>query len=171
MESGIGVGSLHSPAVHRRYGLRSRYIFAALVVALLDLSFAATYWVVFRQAITFPRLLKGIAAGLLGHAALQGGASVAWLGALVHGSVAFLWTAIFLVLRIRWPAFRNALNGPRGVIAVGVPYGAFVWLAMDFVVLPLSRAAPTPITSSWFVICLVWHMIGVGPPMAVILRD
>lgn len=160
-----------SIAVHRRHELGSRYVVAGLVVAVLDLSFAATYWVVFRQAITFPRLLKGIAAGLLGHPALQGGAPVAWLGALVHGSVAFIWTAVFLALRTYWPAFRRALSGPHGVIAVGAPYGAFVWLAMDFIVLPLSRTTPTPIASSWFVICLVWHMIGVGPPMAVILRD
>jgi uncharacterized membrane protein YagU involved in acid resistance len=56
-------------------------------------------------------------------------------------------------------------------VTIGVVYGASVWLAMDFIVIPLSRATPTSLSSSWFYICLVWHMIGVGPPMAIILRD
>ncbi|HEY4100046.1 MAG TPA: hypothetical protein VGM20_04120 [Gemmatimonadales bacterium] len=171
MTADLSVRGTARPVALSHDRLASRYVVAGLMVAVLDLSFAATYWVVLRGAITFPRLLKGIAAGVLGRAALQDGASVAWLGLLVHCTVAFGWTALFLLMRARWPAFRRALSTQRGIVSIGVAYGASVWLVMDFIVIPLSGATPTPLSSSWFYICLVWHMIGVGPPMAIILRD
>jgi len=44
-----------------------------------------------------------------------------------------------------------------------------VWLLMDGVVLPLSRARVTPVTAPWFWIQLATHPFVVGLPIALIL--
>lgn len=51
-----------------------------------------------------------------------------------------------------------------------MPYGVMVWLAMNFVVVPLSHTTPTRAGSTWFWVCLAWHAVGVGLPMALIVR-
>jgi len=154
-----------------RPGDLPRLLFAAGVVAVLDISFAATYWVVYRGAITFTRLLQSIASGLLGKAAFDGGAGTAWVGAAAHCTVALGWSTIFLLAARRWPAFRRELGRRHGALKVGMPFGMMVWLAMNFVVVPLSHARPTPVWSTWFFVSLAWHAVGVGLPMAVILRE
>jgi len=153
-----------------RPGDLGRVLFAAAVVAVLDISFAATYWVVYKGTTTFPRILQSIAAGVQGKTAFQRGSASVVLGAVAHCAVALGWTTIFWLAVRRWPAFRQALNGHNGAFTVGMPYGVFVWLAMQFVVVPLSHAKPAPVLSAWFAISLVWHAFGVGLPMAVILR-
>ena len=147
-----------------------RFLLAGFVVALLDMSFAQTYWVVIRQATTFARVVQSIAAGLLGKAAFQGGGATVVLGAICHCVVAFGWAGVFLLAARRWHAFRRVLDSRGGALKVGVPFGMLVWIVMDLVVIPLSRARPTPVASSWFFVSLFWHAVGVGPPMAIVFR-
>jgi hypothetical protein len=54
-------------------------------------------------------------------------------------------------------------------VLAGLGYGAVVWLLMDGVVLPLSRAHATPVTAAWFWIQLATHPFVVGLPIALIL--
>ena len=147
-----------------------RWLVGGAVVAVLDLSFAGTYWVVIRQATTLSRILQSIASGLLGHAAFQGGMRTVWFGVGLHCLVALGWTGVFLVLARKWPPFAQTLATPRGAVKMGMPFGVLVWLVMDLVVSPLSHAKPAPIASTWFLVSLVWHAVGVGLPMAVIAR-
>jgi uncharacterized membrane protein YagU involved in acid resistance len=49
-------------------------------------------------------------------------------------------------------------------------YGIIIWLAMDFVVIPLSRATPTPVANWRFWAMLAWHALGVGLPIVRMLR-
>jgi hypothetical protein len=148
-----------------------RWLVAGAVVAILDLSFAGTYWVVIRQATTLSRILQSIASGLLGPAAFQGGMHAVWLGAGLHCLVAFGWSGVFLVLARRWPPFARTLAARHGALKTGMPFGILVWLVMDLVVSPLSHAKPAPVASTWFVVSLIWHAFGVGLPMAVIARS
>ena len=159
-----------SAARRGRTGMVRRYVAAGALVALLDISFAATYWVVFRGATTLPRILQSIAAGLLGKAAFSGGSRTVILGAVLHCVIAFGWTAVFFALASRWGAFRRMLLGPSGAFKVGMPFGALVWLGMNLVIIPLSHARPTAIAATWFWVCLAWHAVGVGLPMALIWR-
>ena len=154
-----------------RHGDFIRWIVGGAVVAVLDLSFAGTYWVVIRQATTLPRILQSIASGLLGPAAFQGGAQTVWLGAALHCLVALGWTGVFLFLARNWEPFARTLATPRGALKAGMPFGLLVWLVMDLVVSPLSHARPAPIASTWFVVSLVWHAFGVGLPMAVVAQS
>lgn len=147
-----------------------RFVVAGAVVAILDISFAETYWVVIRNATTYGRVLQSIASGLLGKSAFQGGSDTVILGAILHGTVAYGWTAIFLTAARHWRAFGRVLASRYGAVKTGFPFGVVVWLVMDLVVSPLSHAKPAPIGSTWFLVSLVWHPIGVGLPMAVVLR-
>jgi hypothetical protein len=148
----------------------SRFVFASAVVAVLDISFAETYWVVIRNATTYARVLQSIASGVLGTSAFQGGSDTVVLGAILHCTVAFGWRAIFMFMARHWHSFGRVLASRYGALKTGFPFGVMVWLVMDLVVTPLSHAKPAPVGSTWFLVSLLWHPIGVGLPMAVVLR-
>ncbi len=142
---------------------------AALVVALLDFSYVFVLWVLVRQRISTMQLLQSIATGLLGRSAFDGGWPAAALGGVLHLTVALSWAVVFdLALRTA-PALASAVSSRRGRIVTGCGYGVFVWWCMDLVVLPLSRARPTPVLSSTFAINTVQHALMVGLPMALII--
>ena len=148
----------------------ARVLVAALVVAAADLLDAIVVWVVLYQKSTVERILQSIASGLLGRDAAFGGGSVtAALGLVLHVVVALGWTVVFWVLLQRWPRLRAWTTSTRGAVLAGLGYGAVVWLLMDGVVLPLSRARATPVTATWFWIQLATHPFVVGLPIAVIL--
>lgn len=92
-----------------------------------------------------PRVIvRFIAGGLLGKAALQGGAAVEWLGLFLQWGMSLLIAAIFTVaaLRLRWLTARPVL--------AGLAYGVVVFVVMNYVVMYFSawhrinRFAPVP---------------------------
>lgn len=148
----------------------SRVVLAGVTVAVLDALFAIVLYVVILHATTSARVFQSIAAGLLGRASYNGGAPTVALGVACHLTVAFGWTLIFYAASRRIDAIGDLLRTNAGTIAVGLAYGAFIWLAMDFVVLRVSRAAPTPVANWRFWAMLAWHAVGVGVPLVRILR-
>jgi hypothetical protein len=145
-------------------------LLAAAVVGAADLLYAIVLWVGIYQRSTVQRILQSIASGLLGPASFQGGNATAALGFFLHFVIALGWTLVFLVLLLRWPRLRAWTASTRGAVLVGLVYGATVWLLMDGVVLPLSRARVVPPTIPWFWIQLAMHPFVVGLPIALILR-
>lgn len=148
----------------------SKLVWAGLTVAVLDALFAIVLYVVVLHATTVARVFQSIAAGLLGKASYSGGARTVALGIACHLTVAFGWTSICYIASRRIDSVRDLVRSNAGSIAVGLVYGAIVWLAMDFVVIPLSRATPTPVANWRFWAMLAWHAVGVGLPMVRILR-
>ena len=146
-----------------------RVLLAAAVVAVADLADAIIVWVGVFQHSTVERILQSIAGGLLGPAAFQGGMATALLGLGLHFLVAFGWSLVFFVLFQRWSRLRAWMTSRRGTVLVGLAYGAAVWLLMDGVVLPLSRARVTPLTAPWFWIQLATHPFVVGLPIALVV--
>jgi hypothetical protein len=73
-----------------------------------------------------------VASGVLGTDAFSGGASIAVVGILFHYIIAFSWTILFFTVASRL----NFLL--KNWIVSGILYGIFVWIAMNFVVVPLS---------------------------------
>jgi len=144
-------------------------LLAALVVAVADLLDAIIVWVVIFQQSTVQRILQAVASGLIGReSSFSGGSATAALGLVLHFVVALGWTLVFWVLLQRWARLRAWTTTTRGAVLVGLVYGAVVWLLMDGVVLPLSRARATPVTAAWFWIQLATHPFVVGLPIAVI---
>lgn len=76
---------------------------------------------------------------------------------------------MFLVALLRWPALRARVTPPAGALVIGLLYGAWVWLAMDFIVLPLSRTRATSVSAPWFWMQLVQHPFLVGLPIVWVL--
>lgn len=158
-------------ALVTRRSLTARVASAAALVAVLDLSFALGNWVVIRRATTVTRLLQSIATGLLGKDAFQGGTATAALGLLTHCAIATAWTLFYLVLVRNWKWLSRTATYAHLLPWLGVGYGVVVWLLMDFVILPLSRATPTPFPSTGFFVTLLAHVTVVGPPIVLTLRD
>lgn len=73
-----------------------------------------------------------IAGGLLGPAALQGGAPTMWLGLFLQWGMSILIAAIFVLaaLRLRWLT--------RRWLVAGLAYGVIVFAVMNYAVMPLS---------------------------------
>jgi hypothetical protein len=77
-------------------------------------------------------ILRFIAGGVLGKAALQGGPAVAWLGLFLQWGMSLVIAAIFVLaaLRLRWLIARP--------VPAGLVYGVVVFVVMNYVVMPLS---------------------------------
>lgn len=128
----------------------SRLVRAWLLTAIVDGLFACFLsGVVYRTGIT--RLWQGVASVLLGPEALTGGTRTALIGVLMHFGVAFTWSAVFLVLVMRWGRVRQVLASPWGVLKVAAVYGPFIWLMMSLVVIPAFTGRLPTLTSRWWV--------------------
>ena len=114
-------------------------------------------------SVTSKQILQGIASGLLGAQAFQGGNATAGLGLGLHYLIAFIWTVVFYVLasNIKVLTRRPQIIGPL--------YGTFVWLVMNLVVLPLSSVAHRPLRLQPSIIGAVILMIWIGLPMVAII--
>lgn len=117
------------------------------------------------QGATVQGILKYIASGLLGPAAMQGGMETAWVGLACHFLLTTAMAAIYLFAARQ---FKSLATQPW---AWGGVYGVLTWLAMVFVVVPLSGAPGWKIPQGWSIIGgLLAHIFYVGVPIAHIVR-
>jgi hypothetical protein len=103
---------------------------------------------------------KGVASGLLGKKAQEGGLEMVVLGASLHwficlGAAAILY---FVVSRVKWL--------PRQWVALGVIHGIAVLLTMNYVILPLSAIGRGIYALETLHIHAFWHIVLVGLPTA-----
>lgn len=143
---------------------------AGILVAFFDIAYVWIYYVGMLKVINTERLFQSIATGLLGPAAFQGGWPTALLGGALHLTIGWTWAAAYWCLGRLWPPLALLTNDRAGRIVVGFAYGAVIWLAMDLVVLPLSHARPTPISSWSFLRDLVEHVLILGPSVTLVIR-
>ena len=112
-----------------------------------------------------PGVPRGIAAGLLGGAALQGGAGTYALGILLHFFIACSAAAIY------YAASRKLEFMIEHAVVCGVFYGITVFLVMNLIVLPLSALhAKGPYQLVGLIRGLLIHMICIGLPIAFSVR-
>lgn len=124
----------HPAAEVRRVSQRPPGLTVALagfLAGALDLAFALIFYGY--QGVAPGRLLRGIAAGVLGPNAFTAGPWATVLGAALHfaiaGCAAFIFYAAsgrLSVLRRRW-------------VVCGAGFGVAMYIAMHFVVIPVSR--------------------------------
>jgi hypothetical protein len=110
------------------------------------------------------RVLQGIASGLLGPSAMQGGASTAVLGLFLHFLIAFTAAAVYFA------ASRGIPVLVRRAAVCGLAYGVVVYLFMNLVVLPASRVTRGTPAVSVVIWLLIIHMLCVGLPIALAVR-
>ena len=110
------------------------------------------------------RLFQGIASGLLGRSAFQGGAGTAVLGVLLHFTVALGAATVYYVASRRLPVLIEH------ALICGIAYGAAVHLFMTFVVIPLSAIGSRPMVLRSFLAFLLVSIVVVGPSIALTIR-
>ncbi|MBA3318441.1 MAG: hypothetical protein H0T50_10175 [Gemmatimonadales bacterium] len=137
-------------------------LFGGLTVGVLD---ALDALIIFGlRGVPPARVFQGIASGLLGRVAFEGGLATALLGVLLHFFIAFVVVAIYHASARRLPvlAFRPWLVGPL--------YGLLVYAVMNLIVIPLSAIAPGPRSAGALLNGLLIHGFGVGLPAALSAR-
>jgi hypothetical protein len=145
-----------------------RLLRAGLLTGISDFLFACFLSIVVYNS-TFARLWQGVASVPLGRTALEGGARTVAIGILLHFTVAFTWSAVFLFLLMRSARVRQILASPHGVIKIAALYGPFIWMFMSMVLIPLFTHRPPNITLRWWV-QLLGHIPFVATPMLWAIR-
>jgi hypothetical protein len=137
-------------------------ILGALTVAFLD-GLDAVVFFGFR-GVQPARIFQGIASGLLGKAAFEGGMGTVVLGLILHVFIASCIVTTFYFVSRRAPALvqRPFLFGPL--------YGLLVYLIMTQIVLPLSAVGPSHRSLPVIINGVLIHLVGVGTPAALAAR-
>jgi uncharacterized membrane protein YagU involved in acid resistance len=112
------------------------------------------------------RIPQSIASGLLGPAAFQGGVKTAILGTFLHFVIAFGAATTFYL------ASRGLKFLREHPIVSGLIFGECVFLFMHFVVIPLSHARQSPMSTAWPFLLAgpLGHPFLVGLPIALAVR-
>lgn len=149
--------------VQRRESPVLAVITIGLAVGILD-GLAAVLHAYLRSGILPGQIFRFIASALLGEAAYSGGNGVIALGVLLHFVVAGIWAAVFFIAypRLRLLRRNKWLTGPA--------YGIFVWLMMNFAVLPLTALPGMAINWPSAAIGILIHMFVVGLPIVAMTR-
>ena len=131
-----------------------------LIGGILDITTAFIRW---RPPV---RLLQGIASGLLGPRAFQGGLATAALGLALHFFIAFSAAAVY------YAASRKLAFLRQRAVVWGLFYGIAVYMFMTWVVVPLSavRRSHAPFSATGLALSLLTHMFCVGLPIALAVR-
>jgi uncharacterized membrane protein YagU involved in acid resistance len=136
---------------------------AGLAVAVLDIANAMIFWALYRG--TEPGIiLQSVAAGLLGRDAYTGGITTVILGGFLHLTNSCMIAGVYSAASRYLPFLRL-----RPLVA-GSAYGVLVYLVMNHIVVPLSRATPAPFMWGWFLDNFIGHIVLVGLPIAFINR-
>lgn len=110
-------------------------------------------------------VLQSVAGGLLGPAAYRGGWPTAWLGLAAHFAIMLVIAVIFVAVAAAFPVLR------RLWIPVGIGFGVAVWLAMTFIVVPMSASPLTPPADLMTALTpIAVHIVAVGLPIAWVAR-
>lgn len=135
-------------------------LYAGLVAGALDIAAA----VVLNLQVPARVVFQSVATGWMGSAAYQGGWPTAWLGLASHFGIMLVIAVLYVALVTARPHLRARWIG------AGLAWGGLVWVAMTFVVVPLSASTlKTP--DAWGAVKgVLTHMIAVGLPMAWIAR-
>jgi hypothetical protein len=139
-----------------------RVLAIGLFAGTLDIADALIFNVL--RGITPVMVLQYIASGLIGATSFQGGLASTSLGLVLHYLIALGWTTLFYI------ASRQIVILTRHPILSGLIYGDVIYLAMNFVILPVS-GVPHP-KSTTTIVALVNGvlalMLCIGLPVSVL---
>ena len=138
-------------------------ILGGVVAGTLDiLSAFASYT---SQGATVEGILKYVAGGVVGPAAMQGGIAMAWLGLLIHFALTTIMAAIFMYAALK----KNFLTTHAWLS--GSIYGVITWVVMVYIAVPLSAVVGWKLPTGWNIVSgLLAHIFYVGVPIAHITR-
>ena len=126
----------------------------------MDISAAFITW--YPKGIRPARVLRGVAAGLLGTKSLTGGWHTALLGLAIHFFVAFSAATVFYL------ASRKFTFMVRQPLVYGPIYGILVYTFMYWVVMPLSARPLGKFSWTNTIVAIITHIVCVGTPIALV---
>jgi hypothetical protein len=135
--------------------------FAWLIAGVLDITSA--FVIAELKGMGSIRMLQGIASGLLGSRAFEGGWATAGLGLIIHFLIALVAAALF------YAASRRISFLTRQPVVSGLLYGIMVYVFMYWIVVPLAFATSRH-SISRDVIAVFVHMVLIGLPIALVVR-
>lgn len=133
---------------------------AALIVGTLDITAACTQVYLRTGKPSIKPVLFFVASGLLGKQAFTHGDIMMLAGLLIHYCIAAAFTVFFFLVISRW-SFSHQQR-----LLTGILYGAFVWMVMNLLVLPLTASAPLKRTPSSIAISMFILVVCIGIPLA-----
>lgn len=150
-------------ASHRRNAF-SAVLITGLIAGTLDITDSLVFN--YFRGITPTMVFQYIATGLIGMRAIDLGLASVALGVVLHYTIALTWTGIF-----HGASRKLAILNRRPVIC-GLLYGAFVYLVMNFIVLPLSRVPHVHATATLAarVNAVLALLVCIGLPISLLLR-
>ena len=128
---------------------------SGFIAGVLDISDALLFYGF--RGIPPRRLLQGIASGLLGARAMQGGWPCAMLGLALHFLIALTAAAVYYLGSRRLRILRER------PVASGILYGVAVFLFMNMIVVPLSAIHRSPLAM------LTFNVVSINAVLALIL--
>ena len=144
---------------HKTLSLPAAILIAGLIVGTFDAIAASVFSYGFSGS-TPDKVFRYVASGVFGKEAFGGGMSVAAWGLFFHFIVATGWTALFYLLQPK-------ISFLSSKYIAGIAYGIFIWLMMNFVVVPLSNVPPATFhfTVRTAVMIMI-HMFIIGVPIS-----
>lgn len=137
-------------------------LIGGLIAATLDIAYAISYWGL-TVGVPAQRVLHSVASGLVGReTALAGGSPTAALGLFLHCFIALVMAAVYAVAAVRLAWMR------RHPWIASTLYGLWLFVAMNFIVVPLSRAGGKGLPDDvvWIVLSVLVHVMCVAWPIA-----
>ncbi len=133
---------------------------AWLIAGTLDILSAFIY-VYIKNGVFVPiNILKFVASGLFGQAALNGGNDMAIAGLIIHYLIALTFTIIFFWL---YPKIKIV---QKNKVVTGIVYGLFVWIVMNLAVLPFTNIPHRTFDVNNALINIAILMLCIGQPLA-----
>lgn len=149
MQKSIGNGSLLKAIIS-----------AALLVGTLDIAAA-----IVRTLITGGNpihMFQFIASGVFGTDSFSGGLLFAFYGLVFHYCIAFAWTVLFFWV---YPKMKFL---SKNKVVTGLGYGFFIWVVMNYIVLPLSNVPQFPLKFFPAIIAMLILIGAIGLPLSFI---
>lgn len=141
-------------------------LFGGLVVGILDLLFAFTFYGLILGAKPL-RIFQSVAAGVLGRpTAVEGGVPTFLLGILLHFVVATCIATVYYLATLVLPSLI------RHPIISGLGYGVIAYFGMKYIVLPLSAIGQRGTLPRLPILLteVIGHALLVGLPLALLAR-
>lgn len=136
-------------------------IWSGLTAGILDsMAGLVAYYIYFE--LNPIQVMQFISTGIYGPSAINGGAIMTLIGMFFHFLIAFTVAIIYFFAYKRLSLLRDYK------VVSGLLYGFGIWLIMNLIVIPASKVPPSEFDLGLAIVGIVWHMILVGLPIALI---
>lgn len=142
-------------------GIAKAILVAGLLAGTLDIlsAFINFYIVTGGNPVV---VLHYIASAVFGKDAYAGGAGMALVGLLFHYTIAYGWTVLYFL------AFPYLSFLAKNKYVSGILYGAFVWVCMNKIVVPLTLIKIGPFDVAKAALQMGILMVCIGLPIAIL---